>query len=83
MTTGNNQDYLDAWRNLRERLAIKLAKRYFGIDVSDMEIRLYDVRKPLVEVLDDIHRRHLFESTIRSVGKHLRGLIIGKLKARF
>jgi hypothetical protein len=73
MTIGNDREFSEAWRALRETFVRKLARKYYGIEISELGIRSYDVTiKPLTAVLDEIKRKNIFESTMFRAGRRIR-----------
>lgn len=73
MTIGNDREFTEAWRNLRESFVRKLARKYYGVDIGEIAIRSYDVSmKPLTAILDEIRRRNIIESTMFRVGRQIK-----------
>ncbi len=73
MAIGNDREFFEAWRDLRETFVRKLARKYYGVDIGEMAIRAYDVSmKPLTAVLDEIRRKNIVESTMFRAGRRIR-----------
>lgn len=75
MTVGNDSDFATAWRDLREKFVRRLARTHLGVDISEMAIRAYDIRKPLADVFSDIRKKNFFESTMYRAGKRIRVIL--------
>jgi hypothetical protein len=72
MAIGNDSDFDLAWIELRETFIRKLAREHFGLNISMLDIRSYNVSAPLDLVLDEIKRRNIFESTMIRAGRRIR-----------
>ncbi len=73
MAIGNDREFTEAWRDLREIFVRKIARKHYGVDIGEMAIRAYDVSmKPLTVVLDEIRRKNIVESTMFRAGRRIR-----------
>jgi len=73
MSNGNNREFTEAWRDLRETFVRKLAGKYYGVDIGETAIRAYSVStKPLTAILDEIRRRNIIESAMFRAGRRIR-----------
>ncbi len=73
MAIGNDQSFYEAWLELRESFVRRLARKYYGVEISEIGIRAYKVsRKPLIAVLAEIRRKNIFESTMFRAGRRVR-----------
>ena len=80
MMLGNNRDFHEAWRDLRESFVRKIAQIYYGISLNEMDIRTYRVdEKDLSKSLDEIR----WNNKIKSVMFRTQRKIWTKLKQLF
>jgi hypothetical protein len=73
MAIGNDSEFSEAWRDLRETFVRKLAREYYGIDIDEIGIRAYDMTmRPLAVVLNDIRQKNIIKSIIFRAGRRIR-----------
>ncbi len=73
MAIGSDQSFYEAWLELRESFVRRLARKYYGVEISEIGIRAYEVsKKPLTSVLAEIRRKNIFESTMFRAGRRVR-----------
>lgn len=76
MANGNDQSFYEAWQELRESFVRRLARKYYGLEISEIGIRAYEVsKKPLTAVLAEIRRKNIFESTMFRAGRRIRVIL--------
>jgi hypothetical protein len=76
MTLGSKQEFDEAWRDLKERFVRQIAQKYYGVRLSDMDIRVYKLdNKEIIKVLNKIRRKNIVRSVIFRTQRKINSLV--------
>ena len=76
MTLGSKQEFHEAWRDLKELFIRQIAQKYYGVTLSDMDVRCYKVGdKEALKVLNKIRRKNIVRSVVFRTQRKIRSLL--------
>ena len=76
MSLGNKKEFNEAWRDLKELFILQIAQKYYGVRLSDMDIRVYKVdNKEIIKVLNKIRRKNIVRSVIFRTQRKINSLV--------
>ena len=76
MTLGSKQEFHEAWRDLKELFIRQIAQKYYGVTLSDMDIRGYQVGdKEALKVLNEIRQKNIVRSVVFRTQRKIRSLL--------
>jgi hypothetical protein len=76
MTLGSKQEFHEAWRDLKEHFIRQIAQKYYGVTLSDMDIRGYKVDdKEIIKVLNEIRQKNIFRSIFFRTQRKIHSLL--------